>query len=197
MTITTVAFANDDLKIYDGSVTLENGEILTGKIQMLSPTLNEVKVKFIDSEGQTTTYKSKEVVSYRFVFPKYNAKTKTYDNETIEYVKKTVSMSPIPFGPKEVLVERQAEGTIDLYSFYAETRAAAHAFTHSYFIEKDGEMIEVNRTNFKTIVKDIVADYSELQDKVGKKGYTYKSITTIINEYNNYKSSKEVAFGMR
>ena len=197
MTFAVTVFANDDVKVYEGSVTLENGETLKGQIQMLSPTLNEVKVKFIASNGQSTTYKAKEVASYTFAFPKYNRKTKSYNNITVEYVKKNVTIAPIPFGPKEVLVERQAEGVVSLYNFYTETRAAAHAFSHNYFVEKDGQMVEVNRENFKSIMKDMVADYPQLKAKVGTKGYSYKYIANIVNEYNNYVSPKGEMFGMR
>ncbi len=197
MTLATATFANDDMKIYTGSVTLENGETLKGQIQMLSPTLNEVKVKFIASNGKATTYKASEVATYSFIFPKYDASTQTYKNETIEYVKKEVANAPIPFGPTSVLVERQVAGTINLYNFYAETRAAEHAFTHNYFVEKDGQMIEVTRENFKTVLKDLVADYAELQAKVGTKEYGYKYIANIISEYNEYKAPKGQMFGMR
>ncbi|MFK7950164.1 MAG: hypothetical protein AB8G11_21420, partial [Saprospiraceae bacterium] len=154
------------------------------------------KVKFIASNGNATTYKAKEVASYTFAFPKYDAKTKSYNDITVEYVKKNVSVSPVPFGPTAVLVERQVEGTVSLYNFYTETRAAAHAFTHNYFVEKDGQMIEVNRENFKAIMKDMVADYPALQAKVGKKGYSYKYIANIVNEYNNQVSPKGEMFGM-
>ena len=196
MTIATMTFANDDAKVYNGTVVLENGETLVGQIQMLSPTLNEVKVKFIGENGATKTYKAKEVASYSFQFPKYDHKTKTYNNEVVEYVKKEVGVSPVPFGAKEVLVERQAAGTINLYNFYTETRQAAHAYAHNYFVEKDGQMIEVNRKNFKSILKDLVADFPELSTKVGKKGYGYSKISKIISEYNNNTSSNGEMFGM-
>ncbi len=191
-------FANDDeAKIYEGSVTLTSGETLKGQIQMLSPTLNEVKVKFIASNGQSTTYKASEVTTYNFIFPVYNATTNTYKNEVIEYVKKVVEVSPVPFGSKEVLMERQVAGTVNLYSFYAESRAAEHAFTHNYFVEKNGQMIEVTRENFKTVLKDMVANYAELQAKIGTKDYGYKYIAKIISEYNEYISPKGEMFGMR
>jgi hypothetical protein len=196
MVFAMTAFANDDAKVYNGTITLENGETLTGQIQMLSPTMNEVKVKFIDANGKKTTYKAKEVAAYSFEFPKYDHKTKTYNNEVIEYVKKAVAVSPIPFGPKEILVERQAEGTISLYNFYAETRQATHAYAHNYFVEKDGQMIEMNRENFKTILKDMVADYPELRAKVGKKGYGYKYVAKIVTEFNDYAAPKTEMFGM-
>jgi len=163
---------------------------------MLSPTLNEVKVKFISEDGATTTYKAKDVSSYSFQFPKYDHKTKTYNNEVIEYVKKEVGVSPVPFGAKEVLVERQAAGSISLYNFYAETRQAAHAYAHNYFVEKNGQMIELNRTNFKSVLKDLVADYPELSAKVGKKGYGYSKIAKIIKEYNGNNTAKGEMYGM-
>ena len=196
MVFTVSIFANSNAKTYKGSVTLENGQTLEGQIQMLSPTLNEIKVKFIASNGQATTYKAKEVASYNFTFSKYDSKTKSYKNETVEYVKKNVTVAPVPFGPKAVLVERQVAGTVSLYNFYAETRAAAHAFTHNFFVEKDGQMISVTRENFKSVVKDMVADYPALSAKVGKKGYGFKYIANIITEYNNHVSPKGEMFGM-
>lgn len=196
MTFAITAFANDGAKVYSGTVTLENGETLVGQIQMLSPTQNEVKVKFIAENGKATTYKAKDVAAYSFEFPKYNHETKSYDNETIEYVKKDVAVSPVPFGPKAVLVERQAEGTINLYNFYAETRQAAHAYAHNYFVEKDGQMISINRENFKSVLKDMVADYPELRAKVGKKGYGYKYIAKIVAEFNDYASPQTEIYGM-
>jgi hypothetical protein len=196
MTFAVAVFANDDTKVYEGSVVLENGQTLVGQIEMLSPTLNEVKVKFIASNGKATTYKANEVAAYRFAFPKYDAATKSYKNETVEYVKKEVAVAPVPFGPKSVLIERQVAGTINLYNFYAETRAAEHAFTHNFFIEKDGQMIEMNRENFKTILKDMVANYPELQVKVGSKGYGYRQIAEIVQEYNEYAAPKGAFFGM-
>lgn len=196
MTFAVTAFANDDAKIYSGTVTLENGEMLVGQIQMLSPTMNEVKVKFIAADGSKTTFKANEVAAYSFEFPKYDYKTKSYNNEVIEYVKKDVGVSPVPFGAKEVLVERQVAGSINLYNFYSETRQTAHAFAHNFFVEKDGQMIELNRENFKTVLKDLVADYAELSTKVGKKGYGYRHISKIIAEYNEYNAPRNEVLGM-
>ena len=57
-------------------------------------------------------------------------------------------------------------------------------------------MIAVTQANFKSVVKDMVADYPELKVKVGKKGYGYKYIAKIIKEYNNYTSPKGEMIGM-
>jgi hypothetical protein len=193
MTLVVTAFAADGKKVYEGQVVLENGETITGQIEMLSPTLNEVKVKVI-TNGQAKIYKAKEVASYSFTFKKYSGKTKTYNTTTIEYVKRTLDVAPVPFGTKDALVERQVEGTVSLYNFYAETRASAHGFAHNYYVENDGQMIAVNRDNFKTVLKDIVADYPELKAKVGKKGYGYAHVAKIITEYNEFKTPVNDAF---
>ena len=188
--------ANDDVKVYKGSVVLANGETLNGSIEMLSPTLNEVKVKFIGADGKAVIFKAKEVESYQFIFPKYNAETKSYDEELIEYVKKPVAVPPVPFGSKEALLERQAKGTINLYNFYVETRESAHAFEHSFLVEKNSQMMTVTRENFKELIKELVADYPELKMKVGTKGYGYRNIAAIVQEYNSEINAKSPMLGM-
>ncbi len=195
MIFSTKIFATDgEAKIYEGQVVLENGQILKGKIEMLSPTLNEVKVKFIDANGNETIFKSKEVASYRFLFEKHNPSTNTSTKETIEYVKKNVEVSPIPFGPKEVLLERQVAGTINFYNHYIETRTAEHAFDCVNFVEKNGQMIEINRENFKTILKDLFADVPNLAANVGQKGYGFRNIPNMIAEYNTGNATKGEMF---
>ena len=152
---------------------------------MLSPTLNEVKVKFIDKVGKKKIYKAKEVQAYSFVV--LTSKNKKHSAETITYVRKKVKHTPVPFGPKNVLVERPVEGELNLYNYYVETRTRNYPFEHFFYVEKDNELIKVDRSNFKKAVKRIVADYPELKAKIGKKGYGYKHMTKIIAEYNETK----------
>lgn len=197
MVFSVAAFANNTAKTYEGSVILEDGQTLEGTIEMAGPILNEMKVKFIDNNGTSTIYKAKEVIAYSFIFPKYNAATKTYDNQVIEYVKKEMAVSPVPFGPKEVLVERQINGTISLYNFCVETRASSQAFSHSYFVEKDGQTIELSTGNYKGVLQGLVADYPALKVKVGQKGYSYKYVDNIVTEYNDYLINNSPSYGVR
>jgi hypothetical protein len=186
MALSVAAFASNAAKTYEGSVILENGQTLKGEIEMLSPTLNEIKVKFIDDNGNSTVYKAKDVAAYSFIFPKYNANTKSYDDQVIEYVKKEMTVAPILFGPTAVLVERQVSGILSLYNFYVETNASSEAFTHNYLVERDGQMIELKAENYKRILQDLVGSYPALKMKVGEKGYGYKNIDNIIIEYNAF-----------
>ena len=82
MTFAVTVFANDDVKVYEGSVVLENGETLEGQIQMLSPTLNEVKVKFIASNGKATTYKAVKVSKHEQHIKEY---VKVWSGFSINY----------------------------------------------------------------------------------------------------------------
>ena len=90
---------------------------------MLSPTLNEVKVKFTSTAGEKTTYKAKEVKEYGFQVEKRNNKTRVHDVNTIVYVRQNVERSPIAFGPTNVLVERQITGAISLYNHFVENNS--------------------------------------------------------------------------
>lgn len=180
--------------LYTGYVITVKGDTIKGQIQMLSPALNEIKVKLITSSGERQTFKAKEVKKYAFQVPAYNKETKQRDIEWVTYVRKNVEQAPIPFGPKDVLLERTVAGKINVYNHYVESRAAQHAHNHFFYVETANNMIILNRDNFKSILKEMVADYPELEAKVGKKGYGYRYISKIVKEYNDYNMVKSVEF---
>ena len=125
-------------KVYQGYVVLNNDEKVEGSITMLSPSLNEVKVKFTSKDGQKKVYKAKEVKEYDFQVEKWNKATRTHDVNTIVYVRQDVERSPIAFGPTNVLVERQVAGTVNMYNHFIEQNAnAQNPFTHVILAEKE------------------------------------------------------------
>lgn len=195
----TTSFANDGMhKVYAGYVVTAKGDTLNGNIQMLSPTLNEVKVKLTSAEGQTTIFKAKELTGYTFFYKKYNKQLKKRVNEEVVYVRKKAKQSAIPFGSKEILMERFITGTVNVYNFYFEIRTnRTTPYDHAFYIERGKKMIQVDRNNFKKVVRNMVKDYPELEAKVGRKGYGYKHLPEIMKEYNNYNSSKGQIIGMR
>ena len=193
----TFAFTAQAGKVYNGYVVTIGNETIHGKIEMLSPSLNEVKVKFFSKEGKKTIFKAKELKSYSFQVPAYDKATKSQKLEWITYTRKMVERSPMPFGTKDVLLERLEKGSISLYNHFIETRSGATAMTHEYYVEKGSETVSVTRANFKTVLKDMTSDYPALSVKVGKKGYGYKYIARIIAEYNQYNSNDNGLFGMK
>ena len=192
---TATATDYDDMpSMYNGYVVTVKGDTVTGQIQMLSPALNEIKVKLIAANGEKQIFKAKEVKKYAFQIPAYNKVTKKRGMEWITYVRKKVQEAPIPFGPKDVLLERPVTGKISVYNHYVESRAAQHAHNHFFYLETGKETIRVNRKNFKSVLKDLVADYPELEAKVGKRGYGYRYVAKIVKEYNEYNATKGVEF---
>ena len=188
-------------KSYKGYVVLNNNEKVEGTIQMLSPTLNEVKVKFISTAGKKVTYKSKEVKEYGFQVEKWNNKTRVHDVNTITYVRQNVERSPIAFGPTNVLVERQVTGTVNMYNHFVEQNSnTQNPFVRVIYVQKrTNDLVEITKSNYKVVLKEMTTEYPELSAKVGTKGYGFKYVPQIISTYNAWMSDngEEVVLGMR
>jgi hypothetical protein len=188
-------------KSYQGYVVLNNDEKVEGTIQMLSPTLNEVKVKFTSTAGKKVTYKSKEVKEYGFSVEKWNKTTRTHDVKTITYVRQNVERSPIAFGPTNVLVERQETGVVNMYNHFVEmNNNVKNPFVHVIYAQKgNDDLVEVTKSNYKVVLKGMTAEYPELSSKVGTKGYGFKHVAQIISTYNAWMTDngEEVVLGMR
>ncbi len=187
-------------KSYQGYVILNNDEKVEGTIQMLSPTLNEVKVKFTSTAGQKVTYKSKEVKEYGFNVEQWNNKTRAHDVNTIVYVRQNVERSPIAFGPTDVLIERQITGKINMYNHFVENNAnSSNPLSQVIYTQKEnGDLVSISKSNYKAVLKDMTAEYPELSAKVGTKGYTFKYISKTIADYNAWMTDngEEVVLGM-
>jgi len=188
------------LKCRKEITTSKQSETLEGKISMLSPSLNEVKVKFQSNAGKTSTFKAKEVKEYGFDVEQWNHKTRQHFTTTITYVKKTVERAPIAFGPKEVLIERQVAGTINMYNHFVEMNSNVKTpFEHIIYVEKTAnELVSLTKKNYKVVLKEMTAEYPELQAKVGSRGYGFKHVAQIIDTYNNWMldNGEEIVLGM-
>lgn len=188
-------------KVYEGYVITTADETLHGKVEMLSPSLNEVKVKFINKEGKKTVFKAKEVTEYGFEVEKWNHKTRQHEATKITYVKKSVERSPIAFGPKDVLLERQVGGKINMYNHFIEQNSnVQQPFIHIIYVEKtNNELVAITKANYKKVLKAMTAEYPELQARIGSRGHGFKHIPNIITEYNNWmiNNGEEVVLGMK
>mgnify|MGYP000445184516 FL=1 len=165
---------------------------------MLSPSLNEVKVKFTSSDNKKKTYKANQVKEYAFKIEKWNKETRSHVEEWIFYTRKNVERSPVPFGPTEVLVERQVEGTISMYNHFVEQNATTEApFIHVIYVEKQNkELISVTKENYKKVLRELTTDYPVIHNSIGTKGNGFKHISNIITAYNNAVSSKGTSLTM-
>lgn len=174
--------AKPEGKIYDGFVVTTTGDTLHGKLQMLSPTQNQIKIKFISEETERI-FKAKELQTYSFHVLTKNRKTKKETSTWVNYTKKQVERPPVPFGGTEVLLQQIVGGEISLYNYYIENRTE-NTIEHLVYIEK-GESLEiVNKTNYKKLLRILMEDKSEMLEKVGTKGYTFKFLENTLTEYN-------------
>lgn len=188
-------------KVYEGYVITNSGEKLEGKIQMLSPALNEIKVKFVNNNGKKSVFKAKEVKEYSFKVQKWNKTEKKHIDEWIVYTRKTVERSPIAFGPKEVLIERQVGGTINMYNHFIEQNSnRQNPFVHVVYVEKDAnELVSITKKNYKKVLKEMTIEYPALQAKIGTRGHGFKHIAKIVSTYNTWMANEgnEVVLGMK
>lgn len=177
------------IKAYKGYVITTKGDTLEGKIEMLSPSLNEVRVKLIQEDGQAIIYRAKDVNSYSFLVPNFDKKQKQFSERWISYVKRKVKRPPVPFGPSEVLMQQEVKGKLNLFNYYIETRSRMTDYDHLVLLEKDGELIEIKKSNYKKKLKKIMMDSPIVVSKIGKKGYRFKNIGAIIKLYNYHTGS--------
>lgn len=200
ITFLSFSVSSQAKKVYEGYVITNSGEKLEGKIQMLSPSLNEVKVKFINKTGKKQVFKAKEVKEYSFKVQKWNKAERKHIDEWIVYTRKVVERSPIAFGPKDVLIERQEGGAINMYNHFIEQNSnRQNPFVHVVYLEKEAnELVEVTKKNYKKVLKEMTAEYPELQAKIGTRGHGFKHVSQIVSAYNSWmNNTDEVLLGMK
>lgn len=178
--------------VFDGFVLTNNNEKLTGKVYVISPTLNELKVKFVSENGKKQTFKAQDLQSYTFEVPKYNKATKSYGTETITYVRKVVEDAPVRMGSKDILIERQVDGNIQVYNQYIEADdKIGGTIGHFFYVEKqDGsvDFTKITKENYKEVMKNATIEFVELHNKIGTSGFGYKHVVKIAQLYNQHMS---------
>ena len=175
---------------FEGFVLTNDNQKIVGKVYVISPTLNELKVKFIDEAGKKQTFKARDLQSYSFEVPKYNKATKSYGTETITYIRKVVEDAPVRMGSKDILIERQVNGDIQVYNQYIEDDAKiGGTIAHFFYVEKTNGSVDftkITKKNYKKIMKTATVEFPALSNKVGTKGFGYKHIVKIAKLYNQH-----------
>ena len=175
-------------KVYNGYVKTLLGDTYQGKIKMQTPALNEVRVYFITKDGKKKIFKAEEVKEYSFEVEKWNHKTRQHFSVEVTYVKKKVSRSPIAFGPKEVLLEREIKGVISLYHHFIEKNANIETpLEHVIYVERvNNELVKLTKEIYKYVLKGMIRECTILQNVIGVKGKGFKHIAEIITNYNSW-----------
>ena len=178
-------------KAYKGYVLLESGKKITGNIEMLSPLMNQLKVKVKSLDNlNNKTFKSQEVKEYAFQIEVWNHKTSQYKKEWIRYTNKEVGRSAVPFGSKKTLLLHELKGRINYYNYYYQSNSDIdNPIKNIIYIEKTNHergLISLNKENYKEVLKNMTYDFVELNAKIGTSQYGFKYIKKIISKYNTY-----------
>jgi len=190
--VLTISFAistqANSKKIYEGYIVTTADETIDGKIKMLSPALNEVKVKFIGFDNKTKTYKAKNLKKYAFQVTLWNKKTRKHETSWITYVRQRVERAPVAFGSKDVLLQRIQGGKINMYNHYIEQNANANEpLVRIQYVQKENtELISISKKNYKKVLKSMMNENPELQAKVGTRGNGFNQMEKMIAAYNQW-----------
>ncbi len=59
---------------------------------------------------------------------------------------------------------------------------------HIIYVQKDKKMplISITKKNYKAILKEMMVEYPDLQAKIGKRGYGFRTIGKTVKEYNEW-----------
>ena len=189
--LTNTAKAVDPVKAYKGYVLLTNGEKITGNIEMLSPVMNQVKVKIKSSDNlNQKTFKSQEVKEYAFQIEKWNHKTREYTKEWVRYTNREVERAATPFSSKKTLLLQKSTGTINYFSYYYQSNTDIDdPVKNVMYIEKLNHkrgLTAISKENYKEVLQNMTYDFADLHAKIGTSQYGFKNIKKIISEYNTY-----------
>ena len=188
--------ANAGKSSFNGYIVTTENDTLYGKIFVAGPTANELKVKFIDENRSKYFFKARDLQSYAFEVPKFNKETKKHGTEWIQYVRKTVEDAPVRFGTTDIMIEKQVDGDIQVFNQYTESDEKIGGTLKHYFYVESTDKVDfskVTKDNYKEVMKTATADFMELNNKIGKKGFGYKYIVKIAKIYNQHKASRKHA----
>ena len=189
LTIMSSTTSSKKQRTYKGYVITLQQDTIYGTLKVSSPTINELKIKFYDEANRKTVYTPNDLEGYSFEVPRYDRDGKK-SMLWIQFKKRTAEKSPIKMGSKEIFAEVRVDGNITLYDYYIEKNAKiGQMVEHQYYIEKEGEakFQYISRDNYKSILKRLTADNSDLNKKIGTSGYGYKYLPKMIERYNSEK----------
>ena len=98
---------------------------------------------------------------------------------------------------KPILVQPVILGEVCLYRKpHHELKPDAHGrmsyhMSFTYFIGKE-EIESIGPLNYRELIKKYMSDASELHRKLGRKGFRYENIPSMILYYNRFKSDQPV-----
>ncbi len=180
-------------KSIDGYILLKNGSRVEGTCKVGSTiTDREVKITFQrKGTSKKRVYKPKELLGYGYQSTEVDD-WGSEDSRWIHYETIKVDYPTKPFGSTTVFVEREVEGTINLYCHYIEVRNnPKNPYRYVYYMKTEaGVYKKLEEDSFKSAAKKTFKDYPALAARIGKKDFLYRNLDRMVRDFNYWSVNK-------
>ena len=165
-----------------GYIVTKNGIQLTGKIGKIDHNSSKCSVIFINDFGNI--YELFPELISGFVFRK-DSTTIIFESKVESEERRWIFMQAITKGKGLNLYKSISEA--DQQSLSLEGMTSRAVKVQNYYLESKGTLpMKVKRWGFKKQVKELLEKKApDLAKKIGNKGYRFKDLVSIIEEYND------------
>ncbi len=176
----------------EGYVITNTGEKLNGFLLLRrDKTYDEVKIKFIDHKGKKYTYKATAIKEFGF----RDIQDDEAGNRVWKwnyYVSKTAESAPIPFGPKQVFMERISTGDVNLYQYWIQAnKNIENPYKREFYLERGDEWIRLTEENYVEEGSAFFSDNQELAIQMGEVNHRFRHMKKVTNRYNSWVKNQE------
>lgn len=168
-------------------VVLQNGSRLEGTIKIGDWIENETRVVFYAEESASkTVYSPDDLNEYGVEITDLNEQGELYQ-KWFRYHKKKVERAPALFASKTVMLLRESEGAFNLYCYYVSTPDnPKQPYKYNFYVEDEAsqQLVRLEMEDYRGLLRDAFKDYPALQTRVGTKGFLFRDMVKMIDDYN-------------
>ncbi len=186
--LSNVAGVNKKFK-YEGYIINAEGEKINGHVILKSNlTYDEVKIKFINYKGKKSTYKAKNIKGFGYRSIKNNeAGNRSW--MWSHYESKKVDEAPVPFGPKNVFMERITEGEVVLFQYWIQQNTNIdNPYKRYFYVQRGDETVKLTNKNFIEEGRAFFSDNEDIVANLGKVNHRFRHTKKVVKKYNDWKA---------
>lgn len=167
MVLPLLAQAQSDSKDY---IIGTDDKKVEGRIMPSTPDRYSAMITFKDTEGNKTVYRPSDIKSW-------HSGEVVYESKIYKLTKKR---------GLAVFMRRLCDGKGKMKVYEYRNTSGEHSFTQT-FLEKDGEMTEVEFGRFRKFAATYFEEAEELNEKIQNKEYKKKDLMEIVAAYNQWR----------
>ena len=97
--------------------------------------------------------------------------------------------------------EEKTKEASEFNHFVEQNSNVKNPFVHILYVQKGekGNLVNLTKKNYRTILKEMTAEYPELQARIGSRGHGFKHVSKIVSTYNAWmvNNGEEIVLGMK